>query len=382
MENFCAWQGTDIVSWDPQDDDNPSKPRIMRQLKATTIADFVKAFAEETGKDAAKLRPWIVVNRQNGTKRPDQPLLVPDMTLEDAALKHSNRQPMPKFWMEELVDEVTEPGADGVQTNGTEKKQIAIFLKHFDIEKQQLSGLGYAYMSPNDRVQDLAKPILKMTGWDAGSVDLKLYEEIKPNFVEVMKPAQTLQASELQDGDIVCFQKAFTPEQLAVIQARSPAACVTAPTFYDYLLNRIEVTFAFKPGMAQHVTIEPIEDSGFTLFLSKKDTYDVFATRVAEHLSSISNTTIDPTHLRFTTVNANSNKPRAIVKRSPALTLHSVLFGSATNNYGSYGYTNQASDALYYEVLEMSLADLEQRKLVKFVWLTDGINKEVRYSIF
>ena len=35
-------------------------------------------------------------------------------------------------------------------------------------------------------------------------------------------------------------------------------------------------------------------------------------------------------------------------------------------------------DALYYEVLEMSLSDYESKKCLKVTWLPDGITKEVR----
>lgn len=37
----------------------------------------------------------------------------------------------------------------------------------------------------------------------------------------------------------------------------------------------------------------------------------------------------------------------------------------------------QKSDALFYEVLEMSLREMEQRRPQKVVWLPEGINKEV-----
>lgn len=38
-------------------------------------------------------------------------------------------------------------------------------------------------------------------------------QEIKHNMIDQMKPKQTLLQSELQDGDIVCFQKALTGEE-------------------------------------------------------------------------------------------------------------------------------------------------------------------------
>ena len=35
---------------------------------------------------------------------------------------------------------------------------------------------------------------------------MKLYEEIKPGMIELMKPKVTFAQSEIQDGDVVCFQ--------------------------------------------------------------------------------------------------------------------------------------------------------------------------------
>ena len=258
----------------------------------------------------------------------------------------------------------------------TNKKPIIVFLKHFDADKQHLKGVGHIYMSPGDKVQDLATPILDLMGWQAGELNLKLFEEIKPNFVEVMKPKQTLAQSEIQDGDIVCFQKSLTIEETQAIQEKSPSAYTEAPAFYDYLLNRVVVQFAPKPGVAGAASIDSPENVKFNLYLSKKDTYDNLAVKVSEHLSNMSATTIDPTHIRFTTINAQSLKPRSIVKRSQALTLATILTGVG-GGYGGYGYANQSQDSLYYEVLEMSLTDLEQRKIIKIVWLSDGIQKEV-----
>lgn len=392
-ENFKHWQGFDIVHWESTDDADPATPRTMRVLKALTIEDFVKMYAEQTNQDASILRPWVVVSRQNGTKRPDQPIRQLGMTLEEAAIKHGNRQAFFKMWMESKPpDAKVALPEDETQVNGAvadkptdkvaDKKQIILFLKYFDVEAQELKGAGHLYMSPSDRVQDLAGPFLKLMGWQAGSVDLKLFEEIKPNNgVESLKPKQTLQQSELQDGDIICFQKAYSQDEVAAMQQRSPSAYLEAPLFYDYLLNRIAVHFGPKPTLAQNITFATPEDAAFSLFLSRKDSYDNLAIKVAEYLSNVSKTTIDPTHLRFTTINSQTAKPRAIVKRSLNTNLWAILTGSSNTTYQGYGYTNQSPDSLYYEVLEMSLSDLEQRKMVKITWLAEGITKDVSIVI-
>lgn len=108
----------------------------------------------------------------------------------------------------------------------------------------------------------------------------------------------------------------------------------------------------------------------FELVLSAKISYDQLAEKVGNALS------VDPTHLRFYTVNTNSGNVRVAVKRlSTNQTLQSIL------NPSGYSQMNQTqrSDALYFEVLDMSLAELDTKKNVKITWLSEGITKEVSF---
>lgn len=377
--NFRAWQGFDLALWDSSDEEDETAPRLMRFLKTTSITDFTKQVAETLKLDPELVRPWVIVNRQNGTKRPDQPIDYPSMTLEEASAKFATRAQYFKVFIEETTrdaDNKPQWGPEIAANAPAEKKPIIIFLKHFDLEKQELRGVGHTYMTQADRVQDLATPILETMRWPAGT-SLRLYEEIKPSFVEVMKPKQTLGQSEIQDGDIICFQRSLTEKEVQSIQQNSPSAYLEAPQFYDYLLNRITVFFGSKPGAVQNLDTENSDDR-FSLFLSRKDTYDQLALKVAEHLSKTSKSAVNPTHLRFSTVHAQTAKPKTVVKRTPTTTMHSILSGVGSGGYGGYGgYANQSQDSLYYEVLEMSLADLEQRKNIKVTWLSEGVVKEV-----
>lgn len=382
-KNFQSYTGTDLIPWTSEDETDPATPYTYRLLRSMTVADFTEYVSKQLNVEADLVRPWVMVNRQNGTVRPDHPLVWPSMTLQEAADKFSTRNSGFRVFMEETQrDEGAAPiwPSDPPATNGAgappAPKPIIIFLKYFDIEKQQLKGMGHVYMSPNDKVIELATPILQMMGWEPGNVNLSLYEEIKQNYVEAMKPKQTLVASEIQDGDIVCFQRALADNEIAAIKQTMPNASLTATELYDFLLNRIFVHFTPKFGVLQNAKVEKPEDDKFGLFLSKKDTYSTLATKVAEHLNDLGNA-VEPTHLRFTTVNATSGKPRAVVKANQAnLTMSNILLGSG--GYGGYGYApSQAPDALFYEVMEMSLSDLEQRKTVKVNFLSEGITKEV-----
>lgn len=102
--------------------------------------------------------------------------------------------------------------------------------------------------------------------------------------------------------------------------------------------------------------------------LSTRLTYDQVAERVGERLG------VDSTHLRFYTVNLQTGNPKVAVKRNPTQTLQQIL----SPPYASYSSGNQRQDSLYYEVLDISLTELDTKKSLKVVWLTEGISKEVR----
>lgn len=390
--NFKAHTNTDIVPWGPEFEEDPAGPAVYRLLRSMTVSDLTTYIAHQNGQDAELLRPWIMVNRQNGTIRPDNPLIWPDLTLQEAADKFSTRNSGFRVFMEETVrnaqgepvwpnEDVSVPSSPVVNGSmpGQPAKPILIFIKHFDVDKQQLQGVGHVYMNTSDKVQDLAAPILQLMGWEPG-VPLLLFEEIKMTYVESMKPKNTLLASEIQDGDIVCFQRHLSEAESTAVKQINPTASLTAPEYYDFLQNRIFVHF--HPRVKPVVNAPGITDENetFTLALSKKDSYDALCIRAAEHMTQLSGNAIDPSHLRFTTMHPQSGKPRAIVKRLANSTLATILLSSA--GYTGYGYTpSQAPDQLYYEVLEMSLTDLEQRKNVKVTWLSEGIMKEEPYDL-
>ncbi|KAK5694844.1 ubiquitin-specific protease ubp15 [Elasticomyces elasticus] len=384
--SYKAFQGVDLIPWTASTDDGePAAPKTFRLLRSWTVADLTTFLAKEYSLEKELIRPWIMVNRQNGTVRPDHPLLWDDMTLQEAADKFSTRTGGFRIFVEETTrsadgtplwpsEEVPVPSSP--VTNGAvaqqQHKPIIIFLKHFDVEKQVLEGVGHIYMNPSEKAQDIAPHILDLMGWEVG-VNVELYEEIKQTYIERMKPRNTLVASEIQDGDIVVFQRHLSDTEATGIKEKRPTACLDAPAYYDYLINRIFVTFTPKFAPVQNLEIKEEGGEKFTVALSKKDGYDALAVKAAEELSKRATQPIEASHLRFTTVNVQTGKPRSLVKRQQGTTVQSVLFGST----GGYTYAPaQASDQLYYEVLEMSLTDLEQRKNVRVVWLSEGIQKD------
>ncbi|KAI9707767.1 MAG: hypothetical protein M1836_000729 [Candelina mexicana] len=360
-DSFKAHQGFDLATWDIGTD-NAAAPKSYRLLKTTTVGECTKVISDDIGKDPNRIRLWVMVNRQNKTVRPDQPLSETDMTLDEAFNKYGTKNNTFRVWAEiaETLED-DKPVWPDTQSQMNSNVPILIFLKHFDAEMQTLLGVGHVYIRRQEKVQDLAAPILQLMEWQPGT-SLKLYEEIKHSMIEPMKPKSTLQQAEIQDGDIICFQKTLSEKEVTAI-AQS-GNYVDAREFYDYLLNRMSISFSPKPS-------QDVEGEAFELMLSRKMSYDQFSAKVGEHLK------VDPTHIRFSTVNATTGKPKTTVKRNMNGTLWQIL----SPQYSTYANNNQRTDALYYEVLDLSLSELETKKTVKLTWLSEGITKEDVFEI-
>ena len=135
--------------------------------------------------------------------------------------------------------------------------------------------------------------------------------------------------------------------------------------FYDYLYHRRRINIIPHPTRNTNPSELPYLDMEFNTRMP----YEQFASKVGEELG------VEGSHLRFYTVNASSGNPKLPVKRmSPnSATLLGIL-----SPPGIYGQINaQKSDALFYEKLEMTLTELETKKVIPVTWLSDGISKEV-----
>jgi ubiquitin carboxyl-terminal hydrolase 7 len=102
-------------------------------------------------------------------------------------------------------------------------------------------------------------PLMNSLVGQSPNTPLLVFEEVKPNMVDICRPNLTLRELEISDGDILVFQR--TPEL-----RDSPAyGLASVPEYYDYILNRVTVKFRRLD--------QPRKDA-FTLELSKKMLYD------------------------------------------------------------------------------------------------------------
>ncbi|KAG9246426.1 ubiquitin carboxyl-terminal hydrolase-like protein [Calycina marina] len=387
-ETFRSYGGVDLTSWD----DATSK--YFRVLRKSTLAQLSAKLADGLGVDPRRIRYWNMVNRQNKTNRPDLPTNESDITVEIIAQKSiSNRSSELRLWAE-VAEEVDESGLPvwpahqpANQLKGTSPRPeiIVLFLKYFDIDSGILSGVGHIYIRKDKKVEDLAVAILEKMQWP-NETQLRLFEEIKPQMVDAMSSKQTLKAAELQDGDIVAFQQVRESKSSGSLRSSSKdgdkgseadessgakesgytalTSFSSAPTanvkeYYEYLSLKRTVTF--YPYSRQPIPAK------FQLILSSKNTYEQLSFRVADKLD------VPPTHLKFWLV-ATNGVPRAGIKRVPSQTLQNILNPPYLSNTGK-------PDSLMYEVLEMSLAELETKKAYKITLISEGITKEELFEV-
>lgn len=259
---FCNHEGFDLAAFDDRMQPATVMPSY-KVAKAQPYVDFRASIAREFNYKPEEIRLWVLVNRQNKTIRPDAPVpdTDPTLTMEAVRDKMASRQHDLKLYLE-YIDPQTK--SSWVQNYGNEPP-IMVFVKQFDVGQQTLHGIGHFYVHRHMKVQDLANMINERMRFPQ-QTPLKIYEEIKPNMIELMKMKATFLQSEIQDGDIVCFQVDLVEDKPPQDTERQNHF-TTPIQFYDFFLNRVNVTFRPKYD-------DPEQKPEFELTLSKKNTYE------------------------------------------------------------------------------------------------------------
>ncbi|KAI1342225.1 hypothetical protein F5Y15DRAFT_406316 [Xylariaceae sp. FL0016] len=439
-------------SFDLTDFDSTSRfsaPPIYHKMKRqATMKELVETIAENDLErdpvngnprpvDPRRVRLWLMVNRQNKTTRPDQPVMDLRPTVEEIFSRSAgtSRDHSLRVWAE-VAEEVDSHG-DAIwptyqsNANGVVVKNdlILLFLKHYylrqpssvdgsavDTTKMEpvLEGAGHVYVSKEKRVEEIVPTIAKRMGWGdklSAGEQLAMWEEIKPNMIEILKAKQTLKAAELQDGDIVCFQKLTDRKSSGEILGKIPRLgdknsgdvrrwnhYPDAKSYYDDLPYRREIRFDPHPDFAARL-MEAGKSTlqSFLLKLSTRMTYDDLSQEVADELTSQSwgqleqelgktglsdeeksSAEVKPTHLRFFTA-TSAGTARGAVKRSPNANMTQNTLGQILNPNNFSQQNMVRPDALFFEILDMTLAQYSTMKTVKVTLLSEA--KDTTYDV-
>uniref|UniRef100_A0A0D9WVU2 ubiquitinyl hydrolase 1 n=1 Tax=Leersia perrieri TaxID=77586 RepID=A0A0D9WVU2_9ORYZ len=343
--------GKDIY-FDLVDHDKVLSFRIQKQMLFTQFKELLhivccaftkikntEEVAKEFGIPTQFQRFWLWAKRQNHTFRPNRPLTPQEEThtvgqLKEVANKAHNAEL--KLFLE------VELGLDLKPLPLPEKtrEDILLFFKLYDPEKEQLRYIGRLFVKASGKPQDILPKLRKMAGFSQDE-EIELYEEIKfePNVMcEYIDNRLLFRACQLEDGDIVCFQKSPKPD--TADQYRYP----DVPSFLVYIRNRQVVHFR---------SLEKPKEDDFCLEMSKAFTYDEVVEKVAQKLG-----VDDPSKIRLTSHNCYSQqpKPQPIKYRGVERLLDMLI------------HYNQTSDILYYEVLDIPLPELQALKTLKVTY--------------
>ncbi|CAO3670582.1 unnamed protein product [Rhizopus stolonifer] len=344
-ESFRKNRGFDFADFDER---NAAQNNIfvLRVRKDQTFGAFKAEVAQMRGIPENEFRLWLLVNRQNRTVRLDLPIPdeEPDSTLEEVRQRYATNQLTLRLYLEEASFHENKipifPPAP--QTGST---FALIFIKAFSPEYQTLCGMGHFYAPKDAKIHTVLDKLKQVAEFDE-SLEISVYEEIKPSMVDLVDINLTFTQAELQDGDILCVQRTLQPEeQEAILRGGGQ---VSVDKFLDYELGKLLVTFA------------PRVDDGtpeFDLLLHREMSYEQVAVILADHIN------VDPDRLRVINPYYQGKIPQ---KRFDGQKLGKIV---------SSGFQNTRL-RLLYEKLDMSLEEMESKCLVNVTVCTPTLKDQ------
>ncbi|KAK2377746.1 ubiquitin carboxyl-terminal hydrolase [Trifolium repens] len=210
---------------------NPDIVRSFRVKKQTSFNVFKEEVAKVFGIPAQFQRFWLWLKRQNHTFRPWRPLT----QIEEAG-------PVGQFKRVKNVKETElrlfleverDPALYPIAPLEKNEDDILLFFKLYDPEEEELRYVGSLLVNPTDTPSEILTTLNEFAGFDPDE-EIQIYEEIKfnPNVVCVSVDKEvTFQESELENGDIICFQKA------SAIATEKHIRYPDVPSYLEYVHN-------------------------------------------------------------------------------------------------------------------------------------------------
>ncbi|XP_039139538.1 ubiquitin carboxyl-terminal hydrolase 13-like isoform X1 [Dioscorea cayenensis subsp. rotundata] len=330
-EDLTQQIGKDIY-FDLVDHDKVRSFRIQKQLPFNIFKEEV---AKEFGVPVQCQRFWLWAKRQNHTYRPNRPLSPQEECQSVGQLREvSNKAHNAELKL--FLEVELGPNLAPIPPPDKTKEDILIFFKFYDPEKEELRFVGRLFVKALGKPTEIfERKLNEMAGFPPNE-EIELYEEIKfePTVMcEHIDTKLTFRSSQLEDGDIICYQKSLENDG----KYRYP----DVPSFLEYVHNRQVVHFRL---------LEKPKEDDFCLELSKLYTYDDVVEKVAQRLGLD-----DPSKIRLTSHNCYSQQP----KPQP------IKYRGVEHLSDMLVHYNQTSDILYYEILDIPLPELQRLKTLK-----------------
>ncbi|XP_049818632.1 ubiquitin carboxyl-terminal hydrolase 7 isoform X1 [Aethina tumida] len=337
-DSFDGHQGNDL--YDPE----RALFRVFKIKKMATIAELMEMLADAFKYPPEQIRPWPFSQRSNQTVRPSTLDLEADLhkTVIDAA---ENLNPW-NIFLELLPPDL------GLSVLPTFDKEtdVLLFFKMYDPKQKKIHYCGHSYLPVQSKLTDVV-PLLNERAGFPPDTELLLYEEIRPNMIERIinfnDPLEKV-LEELMDGDIIVFEK-DEREELSDLPN-----CIE---YFKDLFYRVEVTFVDKciPN-----------DTGFTMELSQRMTYDQFARAVAQRVGT------DPYLLQFFKSQSYKDSPGHPLRCTFEGTLKDLLVFTKP----------KIPKKIFYQQLSIRVNELENKKQFKCMYVGPKLKEEKELILY
>ncbi|RLO01065.1 hypothetical protein DYB28_012329, partial [Aphanomyces astaci] len=253
---------------------------------------------------------------------------------------------------------------------------ILLFIKHYNptvpVMADRLEYVGNVVVSTDMTVSELSRLIRQHLRTPDAAAPLDMYELLQPESINLLdNPHATLLDSELQHGDIIVVQESITPPNNRHKNDHDhvpPPTYPSAPLYFDYLLNRVDISFYevvlpanCSPSRApllcldqgQHDNNNKVATTTLTCLLSQS--YDSIVAQLAAHVAAIP----DALHVRLFPSSSSGPKLDApfLHRTSRQLTLRGMVDASQSSSHPL---------SLYYQVLPPSFSILDLERMVKW----------------
>lgn len=410
VKNFINYHGLDpipneLLKFSYQDLTNDKEqPLTLKMERTAKIEDVCKEIKEHLNiSNDAPAKYWRMGTRQNNTIRIAERVNFDkmDVTLETALMEDdSTGNSIINLYVEEpyldlrvlsafkgdgIVNfqEVDDGLIDDVRINfdsylsklgrnnevlkyGESESCKLIFIKYFDVCKQQLSGLGYTRIDEDETIETLAKTLIRLINHENLTLSqVSLYEEINLGNTYPVSLKCHFYEAEIGTGDILSLE--ITGDGVNEITATDVPVYTNLLDYYNYLEHRVKLRFSKVSNSNDDYTVSDDENehkkttdqitSG-----PSSDRFDIWVhanikySELAEIVSK--NTSINPAYLKMYAIYSNGRIP--------------LKSKSTLSDYLMKDYNCNVIPPFQFEELSISLKEFEHLRPVKFYWLKES----------
>ncbi|KAI9295768.1 cysteine proteinase [Neoconidiobolus thromboides FSU 785] len=322
--------------------------------KASSLNELIKYIAGTAVLQEGTFRLWSIVLRENQTFR------------VASLIDHVEELSVGKF-KEKYFGEYS-PGIIYIETSNfiiprdpvfpdVENEQIIlVMVKYYDHEEKNLSYVGKFYANKATPFSEIVACLNTYMNFPTDT-PLDLFDEVKQNYVEPIPLDLTLANADITTGDIICFQKAIENK----LSDNENGGILG---YFENLSNQVVIAFKDKAVTSNVNQVDTKTD--IILSLNRKLTYEEFVGILASKLK------VDPLKLRLYTPNGARSLLSTPVSYAPQTLLENIL---------RYNYMYNQPCIVYYELLEVTIVELESKRNVQVIYLGDSIKDETTFDL-